>query len=105
MICYDAESASQNQLQSTTTISNGTWYHIVSTFDSSYNWKIYINGSLENSTTLTRVPFQNDREINIGTGDGRFTNGNIPIVKLYNRALSSQEISQNFNMMRSRFGI
>lgn len=32
-------------------------------------------------------------------------NGNIPLVRMYNRALSPAEIAQNFNAQRARFGI
>ena len=31
--------------------------------------------------------------------------GNIPIVRFYNRALSPQEITQNYNALKSRFGL
>lgn len=105
MICYDDLSASQNQLQSTTNITNGVWYHIASTFDSNYNWKLFINGVLDKSTTLTAVPFQNNSQINIGTGDNRYTNGNISSVKIYNRALTAAEVLQNYNALRGRFGV
>ena len=36
---------------------------------------------------------------------GREFNGNIASTKIYNRALSAAEVSQNFNATRSRFGI
>jgi hypothetical protein len=43
---------------------------------------------------------------NFATGNGGdFTQGSIASVQLYNRALSAQEISQNFNATRGRFGI
>lgn len=38
-------------------------------------------------------------------GVARYWTGNIYQIKLYNRALSSTEISQNFNATRARFGI
>jgi hypothetical protein len=36
---------------------------------------------------------------------GRYFTGNIGLVKLYNKALSDTEISNNFNALRGRFGI
>jgi hypothetical protein len=36
---------------------------------------------------------------------GREFNGSISNVKVYNRALSAAEVSQNFNALRSRYGI
>jgi hypothetical protein len=50
----------------------------------------------------------------IGTGDihifSRYNNiellvGNVSQVQIYNRVLSQQEISQNFNATRGRYGV
>ena len=82
-----------------------TWYYISSTFDSSYNWKLYINGSLNNSTTGSAAPLQASNTITVGRGDGRYANGRIPFCRLYDRALSADEISQNFKAFKSRFGL
>ncbi len=44
--------------------------------------------------------------MNIHNGWGsEFTESNISIVRVYNRALSTSEIIQNFNNGRQRFGI
>jgi hypothetical protein len=32
-------------------------------------------------------------------------NGNIAIMRVYNRALSAAEVKQNYNALRDRFGI
>jgi hypothetical protein len=39
------------------------------------------------------------------SGGGRFWNGNISIVNIYNRLLTDQEILQNFNALKGRFGL
>ena len=105
MICYDAQAANAKTLDSTTTVTNGQYYHVVATFDSGYNWKIYINGVLENETTLTSNPYQNSSSIFIGRGDSRTMNGDLPIAKIYNRALTASEIKSNFNAIKGRFNI
>ena len=45
--------------------------------------------------------------LNIGSypPNNNYSNGNISQVLLYNRALTAQEVSQNFNATRARFGI
>ena len=45
--------------------------------------------------------------VNFGVGfDGsRFFNGSIYAAKIYNKALSASEVSQNFEALRSRFGL
>ena len=58
-----------------------------------------INTVSHTSTTLD--------DIKIGQDDlgGRFFNGRIATAMIYDRALSAGEITQNFNALRSRFGI
>jgi len=41
----------------------------------------------------------------IGGGDYEFFKGNIYLFRLYNRALSDVELSQNYNATKSRFGL
>ena len=40
-----------------------------------------------------------------GSGTGKFLNGKIYTARVYNRALSAQEISQNYNALKNRFGL
>jgi hypothetical protein len=58
-----------------------------------------INTVSHTSTTLD--------DIKIGQEDfgGRFFTGNIATAMIYNRALSADEIQQNFNALRSRYGL
>ena len=104
-ICYSAASADQNYLYTTTTLPDNNWYHIATTFDSSYNWKIYLNGVQEASTTLTANPYQISSVFRIGLGDSRYANGQISIARTYSRALTADEVLRNFNATRSRYGI
>ena len=47
--------------------------------------------------------------VNIGKGFSasgeRWFSGNVPVVRIYNRALSSSEILQNYNIQKGRFGL
>jgi hypothetical protein len=66
---------------------------------------IYINGILSQSiSTNVNVTTNN---INLGRyqSGGRQLNGNIAHVSIYNRVLTTQEIKQNFEALRGRFGI
>ena len=88
-----------------------TWIHGVVTRDSNALEKSYINGSLQ--STVQRVTGsikKSNNRINIGgRGGGTSPNSNfggeIPIVRLYDRALSSSEILQNYNAQKGRFGL
>jgi len=43
-------------LNSITTLSTGTWYNFVATFEQGVGKKLYINGTLDNSHSFTNVP-------------------------------------------------
>jgi surface protein len=97
-------------------VSNGytnNWNNIVGVFDGSQSTnqnigKIYVNGVLQTTnnsdTMLTSVP-TNLVELTIGklTNYNSLTTGNISQVQVYNRALTSSEVLQNYNAMKDRF--
>jgi hypothetical protein len=91
---------------STTTLSVNTWYFGAVTFNSSTGWVLYLNG-VQEATNVNTTQFTGNQEILIGaygTGANVFI-GRIPIAVVYNRTLSANEILQNFNATRSRFGV
>jgi len=82
--------------------------HIVGTYDGSTT-RAYVNGvevwyasaSGTVGGTTYNVGIYNNR-----TNDGTHNfEGPIPIVKIYNKGLSPQEVKQNFNAYKNRFGI
>lgn len=83
------------------------YYHIVTTFDGT-SAKIYVDGSNTTTTTTTSTASINSASnVSIGKvySSDRLFNGKIPIVKVYNRALSADEIIRNYNMYKNRFNI
>lgn len=90
---------------STTTLYSGghtanTWMHDVITYDSSVN-KVaaYLNGTQKLvPTTPSLVPkLANTLYIGCLGGSSSFYKGKIALVRVYNRALSSTEVSQNYS--------
>jgi hypothetical protein len=94
-------------LPSTSTYTANKYYHIVIAVESGGQAKMYINGILDNS-------------INIGSGTtptlplyiGRYSQssgyeitGTMPVTRIYNRALTAQEVKQNFDFYDARIGI
>ena len=80
------------------------WYCIDVTFKGSTGLaQIYINGILDNSTTwsLSYVP-QTTATCRIG-GGSYWLDGKISTVKIYDTALTSTELLQNYNAQKSRF--
>lgn len=84
-----------------TTISNGTWYHVAATFDTNTNTIIcYVNGVAEstNSNALNNS-LPGDLSLRIGArGNDAATkfNGSIDEVLVYNRTLSANEIYNHY---------
>ena len=98
-------------------LSNDTWYHVVATYDSSITTdaiKIYRNGELIASKNYTfsgtygdgtsRVfAIGSNTEASVSYNNG--LNGYIDICRIYGKPLSADEVKQNFNATRGRFGI
>ena len=88
----------------------GTWFNLVGVYNASGGMYMYRNGALETSTTgpvsitYNPQPFAVGNRIWSGTYQYPW-NGNISTVQLYNRALSSDEVLQNFNALRGRYGL
>jgi hypothetical protein len=89
-----------------------TWYNLVSVFNPvDRTWKIYVNSVLEGTATgssgYNLIAYDSPTSMMIGrnpVNSGYFV-GSIKNVKIYNKALSQSEITQNFNALRGRFGI
>ena len=89
-----------------TYITTSNWAQIVGTFVSG-DRRTYINGVLVNSDAQTGVVATNTGGMFIGTygGGGYPYNGNVAIVRVYNKVLSASEVLQNYNAQKSRFGL
>ena len=83
------------------------WYHIVGTREVGGYLRIYINGVVDYAVSGDlKVDYDT---VNFGVGNspsriGPF-NGDIAICRIYDRALTETEVSQNFEANRNRFGL
>jgi hypothetical protein len=74
----------------------GAWVHIVGVFDGNA-WLLYRNGRLEASQSNATGAIEVGAPWSIGaanSGHGRYFNGSIDEVRLYNRALSAAEVAE-----------
>ena len=69
--------------------------------------KLYLNGSKVAEKYLDYGPYHTDSQpYTLGSdGTGVYHNGQISIVRLYNRALSDSEVIDNFNEFKGRYGL
>ena len=92
------------------TIPLNTWVNIVYTYSgtgAAGSQTVYINGSNIYSTSAgSGAISSNGNSVRIGFDDNNWWwNGRIAQTQIYNRALTAQEIQQNFNATRSRYSI
>jgi len=91
-------------------ITSGVWTNITVQYSFSTNRTItyYRNGSLISTTTGSTTSTYAWSSLvfgNINGGTAGWYSGKIAKIKIYNRALTAAEVSQNFNALRGRFGI
>lgn len=108
-----SNSTGATQFSTNNIISNNTWYYIVSTFDNNSNAKLYLNG---NDVTGTPVSLPSPPVpsypvcYNLGLynclsgGYKEYFKGYIAQHSGYNKVLTADEVLQNFNATKSRFG-
>ena len=90
-----------------TYITNGQWHHIVGSWDGA-NKRIYIDSNLVKTAAKSGALKTSTATAAVGSF-GHSTSypfgGKIAKVSIYSRGLTAEEVSQNYNAIKSRFGI
>jgi hypothetical protein len=86
-------------------LATGVWYHFVGVYNGSQGI-LYRNGVVyAGPTTLTSHTSESASfEIGRYAGAGN-TNGNIAVARFYTKALTADEVSQNYQATKTRFGL
>jgi len=86
-------------------LSFNTWYQVCVVNDSNLK-SLYLNGNFGSSVSDSSNYQPNDT-VQIGSNQGtiEFLNGKIGQFSAYNRALTAQEIKQNYNATKKRYGL
>lgn len=82
--------------------------HVIFTASYSAVSKAYKNGQLFlSSTSTSSVPLSGTQTVSIGrrTNNTYFFDGNIYLVRIYNKALSASEVLQNYHATKGRYGL
>ena len=101
-------SGTQNDFNTSTVFPINNWYNVVVTSNNTTCY-IYVNGVSQISNSTGQINNQDSsREIRLGNfknySSAQYT-GRISNCKVYSRALSATEITQNYNIQKSRFGL
>lgn len=98
MYCGHSDWQNYQAYESTTSFNEDVWYFAALTFNTTDGMKLYINGVLDSTYTANKNPHPGDGSTNIATYDGaNLFNGDISIVKTFNKALTEQEILNIYN--------
>ena len=94
---------------------NTTWYNIVTTYNGAAGISTYVNAVAGGTKSGAKSsPGGAGTFLSMGKSDGvgtylngvtNYFNGYIGAWKIYNRALTATEVSQNFNALRARYGV
>ena len=95
---------------------NTTWYNIVTTYNGSAGISTYVNAVAGGTLAgVKQNPGGAGTFLSLGKDDGvggaylndvvDYFNGYIGAWKIYNSALTAQEVTQNFNALRGRYGV
>ena len=96
----------------TNVVTTNTWYNIVATKSSgvisSSNTKLYLNGnalSLSFNCNGETVNVQDDKLRLCNDQANETGNSKIGTAMTYNRSLSANEVQQNYNALKGRYGL
>jgi hypothetical protein len=80
------------------------WNHVVATYDGA-TVRVYRNTVSGSSFSSTGLITNNVKTMTLGVRGNQYFTGKIGLSNIYNFALSSEQIKQNFNALRGRYGI
>ena len=105
---YGSGGSTVSHQPSTTSVTRHAWNHVVWTFDGAYiRW--YLNGVLDktSSTTFTIGTIALSQYLGIGAEGastyGRVLDGYVAGCKIYGKALTTAEVSQNYESSKTEF--
>lgn len=84
-------------------IQTNTWYHVIVTSSGSTH-KLYLNGADVQTQTGAGPFYSSSSTLKVGYGEiHTYHNGRIGLYRIYNRALTAQEVLQNYNATKMRY--
>ncbi len=105
--CGHSNWSNYTDFPSTSSFVVNTWYNVVLTFTTADGMVLYVNGAQDATYTANKSQRSGNGSTNIGCfgAGGNLFNGRIAHVMCYDKALSGVEVLQNYNALRTRFGL
>jgi len=101
-VAFSTTGLSNVDLSSARSVNDGLWHHLVAVYDGTKKY-IYIDGTLDVSVAVTGTLAQDTYPVRIGENaqaTGRYFNGSIDEVALFNHALSADQIGNLYTWGR-----
>lgn len=110
MLTNDAGTRTDTSTTGTPTWQYNKWFMVTAILDRNANTQTLIINDNAQSFAITPAGgnYANTSPLNIGGDVGAgsyYTNGKIATLKVYNRALSISEVKDNFNALKTKFGL
>lgn len=88
-------------------LSQNVWYNATVVRYGTNETKLFLNGAQDGGTYSGNLPAGNQSFFNVGrwTDGTVYANATIPIVSIYNRALTPDEVYRNYMSLKARFGL
>ena len=85
-----------------------SWTQLVHSYDGT-TVRTYVNGVADNTSTSISGPLNTsgafDMKIATNNSPANYLDGNISVVRAYDRALTAAEIAQNYDALKGRYGL
>ena len=102
---FGMRNGATTRITSRTNCAADVYLHVVATIDGT-TIRLYENGTLFTTNSQTINPADNNTNVYIGRDpSSQYFPGDIPVAKLYNRALTAAEVKNNYNNYKGRFNI
>ena len=91
-----------------TAIVNTGWKYIGATYDGAGTLRTYVNGVQDNVSTgrsYSTTGQNNFAGKSNHVGSESYISGSMPVVQIYNTALTADQVAQNFQALRGRYSI
>ena len=104
LYCYFYYSGTSFILQDPGTLEPNQWVHTACSRNGS-TWNFYKNGQIDGTGSDDSTVPDIAANVKLGSATGEEFGGKLASVQIYNRYLTTEEIKQNYNATKKRFGL
>lgn len=106
---YDGTNSANDENNNGPTINDGNWHHVAAVFNRGGNIIFYKDGVATTGVSMASVTGETGTPspyaaIGRRPGSSQYYDGKIACVQIYDKALSSDEVLQNYKNFKTRFG-